>query len=180
MKIKGTAVKTIYDYVKELKPENYQNWLNSMPEGSKVVFKNPIISSHWYELSDALLIPTKHLSEILSVTEEKMSWELGRYSSEKLLKGVYKIFLRVSSPLFVLERAKNVMTTHYNPGTIDVIDKTKNSAVMKFTDFGEQEELVVHRIAGWIEKTIETTGFSRVKVEISKDETGYLISPSWS
>lgn len=180
MKIKGTAVKTICDYVKELKPGEYENWLNNMPETSKIVFRNPIISSTWYELNDALIVPTKSLSNILSFSDEKMSWELGRFSSEKLLKGVYKIFLRVSNPLFVLERAKNVMTTHYNPGTIDVIDKTKNSAVLKFNDFGAEEELVIHRIAGWIERTIEITGFTKVKVEISKDDTGFIVLPVWS
>lgn len=184
MKIKGTAVKTILEYLKEVKPELKNQWFESLPEASKNIFSNPIIASSWYEIDDAMIIPTKKLSELLNLTHEETAWKLGRFSSKKLLKGVYKIFLRVSSPIFVLERAKNVMSAHYNPGGIEVIGKQKNSAIMKFTDFKENERIAIYRIAGWIEKTIETTGFKNIKVEISKEtddiQSGFLISPEWS
>ncbi len=183
MKIKGTAVKTILDYISEVHPEKKTDFLKGLPSASNEIFVNPIISSGWYDMDESMIIPTEKLGEMLGVSVEDAAWKLGRFSSEKLLKGAYKIFIRVSSPLFVLQRASNVMKAHYNPGNVAVIAKTKNSAVLKLTDFGDDEKFAAHRIGGWIEKTIEITGFKNVKVTVSKEnsstDANYLISPEW-
>ncbi len=38
MKIKGTAVKTIPEYVKMRFPDQYDEWIDSLPTNSKQIF----------------------------------------------------------------------------------------------------------------------------------------------
>ena len=59
--------------------------------------------------------------------EKEAGLELGRYSAEISLKGIYKIFLKISSPNFVLARASNVFNTYYNPGIVEIIENKKKN-----------------------------------------------------
>jgi hypothetical protein len=71
----------------------------------------------------------------------------------------------------VLSRASTVLGSYYRPAKIEVVEKYEEKAVMKITGFGGESSIVLNRIAGWIEKTIETTGFKEINVSVEKYET---------
>ena len=180
MKIKGTAVKTIPGFVKLKYPDLYNDWINSLPENSNEIMKNPIFATNWYSALDAMIYPTQKLGDILKISHEESAWQLGRYSSEILLNSVYKIFLRVANPMFVLGRASNVLSTHYNPAIIKTSKKGRNGAIMKFESFDTKTKLAVYRIAGWVEKTIETTGFKKIDINVFPEDSAYVIDVEWN
>ncbi len=183
MEIKGTAVKTVPKLVKSKFPDLYDKWFNLLPEKSKKIFQSPIMSTSWYDLYDSVIAPTNIVGDHFYDSRKKASWELGRFSSEDALTGVYKIFIRVSSPLFVLSRITNVFSTYYKPAKAMVLNKTKNKAVMQFIFYDLKYELVAYRIAGWIERTIEITKKKDIKVDIKivseKKEYSAIIVASW-
>jgi len=170
MEIKGTAVKTMLDYVKINQDNALDKWLNLLPAQSKKIFTEPIYATAWYQLNDSIVIPTTALAEILNEKPETVSWNLGRYSSEVALNGIYKIFLRISSPLFVLSRLENVITTYYRPVSSKIIEKAEKKAVFQAFKFASEERLAIYRIAGWAERTIETCGIKNLKVSIQHVE----------
>lgn len=180
MKIKGTAVKTIQDFVKVKHPELFEQWMGLMSNNSKEIIGSQVFATKWYSAVDAMVLPTEKLGELLEVSHEDAAWQLGRYSSEILLNSVYKIFLRVANPMFVLGRASNVLSTHYNPASIKTSRKGKNAAVMTFDSFSEETRLAIYRIAGWVEKTIETTGFNKTDINVFKQDSEYVIDVAWS
>lgn len=184
MEIKGTAVKTTPDYVKEKFPDRYTSWLNSLPEKSRMIFEEPIYATNWYDLIDSVIIPTQKVGEMFyDGNQIEAAHKLGRYSSEIALKGIYKIFVRVSSPHFVLSRASSIFSAYYKPSDIKVVESKDKRCAIRLAQFHVNEKLIMHRIAGWVEQTLEITLKTALTVdvhnEISDNDLTTLITIEW-
>jgi len=177
MEIKGTAVKTTPDFVKEKYPTRYMEWSQSMPESSRKIFEQPIYATNWYNLIDSVIIPTQKVGDIFFDGDQvKAAHVLGRYSAEVALKGIYKIFVRVSSPHFVLSRASSIFSAYYKPSDIKVIESRDKRCVLQLAKFHINEKLIMHRIAGWIEQTLEITLKSALRVEVNNEIEGEMLT----
>jgi hypothetical protein len=158
MEIKGSAVKSIPDYLKKFHPDKYSTWLDALPEKSKKIFTEPVLPSNWYSLQDAAIIPTEVLGQILYSDAVKGAWQCGRFSAETALTGIYKFFIKAASPQFVIERAGRIFSTYYQPSTMEVVNKGDLFVVLHITHFEEPSKLVEARICGWIERAMEIHG----------------------
>ncbi len=184
MEIKGTAVKTTPDFVKEKFPNRYSEWLQSLPENSRKVFEQPIYATNWYSLIDSVIVPTQKVGDLFfNGNQIEAAHTLGRYSSEIALKGIYKIFVRVSSPHFVLSRASSIFSAYYKPSDIKVVESKDKRCAIKLSQFHVNEKLIMHRIAGWVEQTLEITLKRALRVdvhnEINEDILSTLITIEW-
>lgn len=169
MEIKGSAVKSIAEYVKRNHSESYQDWLNSLPHQSKKIFSEPVLPSNWYPVTDAAVVPTKQLAEFFFDKDiEKGAWQSGRYSAETALTGLYKFFVMAASPHFIISKASKILSTYYRPADIEVHDKGSNWVKVHFSNFEERSQIVECRICGWIERALEISGAKDVKVSINK------------
>lgn len=168
MQIKGSAVKSIPDFLKKFHPEKFNEWLNSLPDDSRQIFEGPVLSSNWYSLREAAIVPTEVLGRMLFNDEVKGAWQCGRFSAESALTGIYKFFIKAASPSFIVDRAGRVFSTYYQPCKMDVVGKGEDWVKLQITDFDESSRLIEHRIGGWIERAIEIHGVSFVTVEINK------------
>lgn len=177
MEIKGSAVKSIPDYIKKFHPEKYTEWMESMPETSRHIFAGGVMPSNWYSLHDAAILPTEALGKIVFKDAREGAWQCGRYSAETALNGIYKFFIKAASPHFIIERAGRIFSTYYQPSDMSVVDKGENYVVLHITRFEEPNALIEARIAGWIEKAMEIHGVEQVTVTIPKSLTkGYPIT----
>jgi hypothetical protein len=171
MEIKGSAVKSIPDYLKKFHPEKYSIWMDVLPEKSKKIFTGPVLPSAWYSLQDAAIVPTEALGKILFNDAEKGAWQCGRFSAESALTGIYKFFIKAASPSFIVDRAGRILSTFYQPCKMDVVEKGNDYAILNITHFEEPSSLVESRIGGWMERAIEIHGVSFVTVTIEKSLT---------
>jgi hypothetical protein len=168
MEIKGTAVKSIPDFIRKNHPEKYQAWLEALPEPSQKLFRDGILPSNWYPMHDAAEVPTELLGKMLYSNATQGAWQCGRYSAENSLTGIYKFFIKAASPFFIVDKAGKIFTTFYQPSMMEVVQKGPDYVVLHITRFEEPSELIEHRVAGWIERAMEIHGFSYVLVEITK------------
>ncbi|QKG79767.1 hypothetical protein [Tenuifilum thalassicum] len=167
MEIKGSAVKATPDFVKANHLKNYSDWLKSLPSNSRKIMEDPIYATTWYPLIESVIIPTQKAADLFFNGDyNKAAREIGRFSADIALKGIYKIFVRISSPQFVLSRASNIFSTYYNPAVIKVIESGEKKAVLQFEKFSVDEKLIMERIAGWIEHTLEITLKSPLQVTV--------------
>jgi hypothetical protein len=171
MEIKGSAVKSIPDYLKKFHPEKYSMWLDSLPEKSKKIFMEAVLPSNWYSLHDAAIIPTEALGQILFNDAVKGAWQCGRYSAESALTGIYKFFIKTASPHFIIERAGRILSTYYQPCNMEVASKGDDFVELRITHFEEPSNLVESRICGWMERAMEIHGVSFVNINIEKSLT---------
>jgi len=176
MEIKGSAVKATPDFVREKHPQRFVEWLEILPPTSKTILDQQIYSTNWYNLVDSVIVPTQKVADMFfNGNYKEAALEIGRYSADVALKGVYKMFVRVSSPQFVLSRASNIFSAYYNPSEIKIVESKDKKCVLQFLKFQKKEELIMYRIAGWIEHTLEITLKSPLKVEVQTEELGLFI-----
>jgi hypothetical protein len=171
MEIKGSAVKSISDFIKKNHIEKYNEWLSSLPEESQIIFKGAVLPSNWYSLKDAGIIPTEKLGEVLFGDALKGAWNCGRYSAEVSLTGMYKFFIKAASPLFIISKASKIFSTYYQPSNMEVTDKGDDWVVLQISRFDEPHPVIESRIAGWIEKAMQIHGVTSVNVNINKSMT---------
>jgi len=165
MDAKGTAVKTIPAFVKSAYPHEYFNWIESLPQISKEIMLNPIMATDWFSATDAIIIPTTSIAEkFFNYDIKKAAWQLGRYSSDIALKGIYKIFIKITTPGFILSRASSMLETYYRPCTVKVVESKERSATVLFSGFPPDTEVIFYRIGGWAENTFEAVKCKNVSI----------------
>lgn len=168
MAIKGSAVKSIREYVEKLHPHRFDEWIESLPQESKEIFTNPIDATRWYPIDIAAIIPTQFIGILIFDSTEKGAWELGRYSAETALHGIYKVFVRVLNPAYLIQRASRILSTFYHPSKIEVIESSSKSVILHITEFDEPHIIIEKRIGGWIEKALEITRCKEISIELPK------------
>jgi hypothetical protein len=171
MEIKGSAVKTIPDFIRKFHPDKYSVWMESMPETSRQIFSGGVMPSNWYSMNEAAVVPTEVLGKVIFDDSAKGAWQCGRYSAESALTGIYKFFIKAASPFFIIDRASRIFTTYYQPSDMKVVEKGNDYVVLHITRFDEPNSLIEGRIAGWIEKAMEIHGVGFVDVTIKKSLT---------
>ncbi len=168
MKIKGTAIRSISKFVQSKFPDRYQEWFDSLPKESQSIYADAILSTRWYPLNEAAIIPTTQVGRIFYSNTKKGAWETGRYSASSALTGIYKVFVKLSSPTFVIERACKIFSAYYDEAEIEATDKKKNSVVIRILKFDPPSAVIEYRIAGWMEVALELSGCKNVKIVIPR------------
>lgn len=169
MQVKGTAVKSIKEYVQNKYASRENEWIQSLPESSSKLMAGGIFANNWYPMKDAAVEPTKAIAKMFYNNDiKRAALECGRYSAEVGLRGVYRIFVKVASPNYIMQRAGRVFTSYYSPSEIAVVSSHDKGLTLHITKFPEPEEIIEHRIAGWCERALEFTNCKNVKANITK------------
>ncbi|MCD4832669.1 MAG: hypothetical protein K8R31_02660 [Bacteroidales bacterium] len=172
MEVKGTAVKSIKDFVEKKHNAQFNDWIQSLPESSQNIMTGGIFANNWYPMKEAAVEPTKAIAKLFYKNDiEKAAFEAGRYSAETGLKGVYKIFVRIASPSYIMQRASRIIRSYYNPSEIIVKESHDKGVILHITKFPNPDPAIEYRIAGWIEHALEITNCKGVKSSITKSMT---------
>ncbi len=171
MEIKGTAVKSIDQFVRYKHSERYTEWLNALPIGSKEIFNEPILATNWYPMVEAGVVPTRMIGKMIYGNELKGAWESGRYSADSALTGIYKVFVKVASPSYIINRASKIFSTYYTPSEVVVPSSSSHNVVVQITKFEIPDVIIEARIGGWIERALELSGCTDIKVLITMSLT---------
>lgn len=169
MEVKGTAVKSIKDFVEIKYGSQFKEWIQTLPNSSQAIMNNTIYANNWYPMKDSAVEPTKAIAKLFYKNDiEEAALEAGRFSAEVGLKGVYKIFVRVASPNYIMQRAGRVFTSYYSPSEITVVHNHDKGLTLHITKFPEPEQIIEYRIAGWCERALEFTNCKNVKANITR------------
>jgi len=183
MEVKGTAVKSILDYITTYHSNIKNEWLQKLPVESKEIMENSILVTKWYDMNFGILQPTIVASNLVNKDVNSFSWDTGIFSSQIALTGIYKVFIRVASTDFIISRAANIMETYYKNTSIKVLEKSKNTVTLELLKYPKEYNLIMYRIAGWVQNTFETIGCKNVYIEIKNIEDIYefktLIFVKW-
>lgn len=166
MDVKGSAVISTKRFVQEKYPDELINWLASLPETSQKIYTEKINESYWYPITESFIIPTNIMLEMFYNSDLKGAYELGSFSALNALTGIYKVFVKIGSPSFMISRAAKIFTTYYKDSKIYVLSKTNKSVILSIENFPEYADVVEHRIIGWIDKALEISGCKNVKTQV--------------
>jgi len=182
--VKGATIKDFPRYVKEiLGEEAYQKWLSTLPDESKKIFSSQILSSKWYSFRYCDLEPQKKIAELFYNNDPISAQKVGRWQADSAFTGIYKAFVKIGSPSFIISNASNLMTTFYRPTKLEVVEKEKNHVKIRITQFPEIEEITEQNIYGFIIRTMEICGChniqAKVNFSLAKGDAFTEIEGSW-
>ncbi|WP_462253318.1 hypothetical protein [Ekhidna sp.] len=182
MEVRGSVVSNINAYVKEMHPEGYDEWINKLSDSSQELMKRTT-SSKWYPIDEGILEPTQIMCSQFYGSAKEGAWKSGRFSAEVGLSGLYKVFVVISTPTFLIKRASRVLATFYNPTEVSVVDSSDHSMLVHFTKLPTENEYLEYRIAGWMEKALEICGCKDLSVRatksIAKGDDLFEVQISW-
>ena len=142
--------------------------MEKLPQTTRDMFLNGALASEWYPVEEAIVLPTQIMSELCYGHPTKGAYECGRYSAEISLKGIYKFYVKMSSPKHIIDRASRVLQAYYEPSELKIVSKSSNHVTLHILRFPTKSEVADHRLAGWMEKALEISGCNDIKVNITK------------
>ena len=168
MEIKGTAVKSIRDFVYNNYKDQYSVWYESLSAKAQDIISNSI-TNQWYPLQEGVVEPTQKIGALFfNGDTTKAAFESGKYSAEIALHGVYKLYVRFSSPGHVVDRGSRILPAYYNPSKIVQIRRENQLVRYEMTECEGIDEVVEYRIAGWMYKALEISGCKTYDVQIQE------------
>ncbi|MCK4526717.1 hypothetical protein KAW18_05045 [candidate division WOR-3 bacterium] len=167
MEIKGVDIKSVIGFVRKNFPERYDDWVNALPEDSREIISGKILHSYWYPYIEGFVQPLQKICEIFYDGNKEGSREEGRFSADNDLKGIYRIFIKVGSPNFIIKRAARIFQNYFQSGEFKVVESSPQRAVahMVVPDLHELHEV---NVAGYMERALELSGCSGVTVRITR------------
>jgi hypothetical protein len=163
MQVKGTAIAALPKFIEEKHgPEGLKKWKNSLAADARKVFDDGVMLSEWYPIKELYLEPTAQLCETFYQGDTKAALEIGRYSADYALRGVYKAFVKLSSVGNFIKRANVLMATYYKPSAMEVVTVDPRRLVLHITVFPAPSQHAELRIAGWIQRSLEIHGCKEV------------------
>ena len=180
--IKGSA---LLDSLESIKARAGQSEVSkivgNLTAESRKVFESPILFSEWYPLdafAEFLETDIQQTAggdrEVLAVRSEKVV--------EAQLHGIYKIFIKLGSPGFVITRIAAVHATYFR-GIKIVPEVEGHSATIRYLGFQKRHSIMEFAIIGFFRKALAISGAKRVElkftVPIAKADTYSELTITW-
>jgi len=181
-KVKGTGLNSTKKYVSEKHPNLYNNWINSLPDNSKKMYNGTVNTTEWYDVEHAYYYPMKKIAEMFfNNNEQKAAYEIGEFSAEFALKGVYKVYLMIATPQNLMKAAKRIIAKYYDPVTVEIDDIEKKSLILSTTKI-HRSSMLDYRTIGWCVRALELAHCNNVKYEKieSRYPNMFSVKLSWS
>jgi hypothetical protein len=82
---------------------------------------------------------------------------------ERQLRGIYKVFVKLGSPEFVLKRIAAVHATYFQGVDIKVEMMGPGNATIRYTGYEKQHRIIGFAIIGFFRKALEISGAKNVQ-----------------
>ncbi len=94
----------------------------------------------------------------------KVCEEAGRFSAEWSLNSVLKMFLRLRSPHWLIQKHGSVWNRYHDSGRWEASPEKQGSLWGRLSDFEVRDPAFCARLSGWLRGAIEATGGKNVRV----------------
>lgn len=161
--VKGTGLISTRTYVKEKHPERYNDWFNTLPSDCQLLYDGVISSSDWFDVEKYYYVPLKTIANMFyGGNEQKAAIEVGKFSADFGLKGVYKVFLLVASPQALMNAAKRIISMYFRPVDVEISEINKKAIMLTTTKLHKSSEILDYRTIGWCIKALELVNCKNV------------------
>jgi hypothetical protein len=169
MEAKGSSLVATREFVrKNFGEAGLKKWHDALSTEGKKIFGSAIISTNWYPLKEGLTDPTRKICGIFYNGDLKGAWESGRYSAEHGLNGIYRLFIQIASPQFIIKKASTILPTYYKPSVMKAVEVGSSAAIVEILEFKEISDVIESRVAGWMERALEICGCRNINVAFLK------------
>lgn len=165
MKAKGTILSSIQKFVRDKFDDRYDQFITALSSESRRIYSEAILATEWYDLEVGVIAPTRQIATLFYGGDfKKAALESGEFSAYTSLTGVYKVFVMISTPQFMMARASKILRSFYDPSQIEVVESGEKFMKLHLTEMDMASEVVELRIAGWIQQALQICGCKDVEV----------------
>ena len=158
VQIKGATIREAVTQIKtHAGDQAFQKILGFLDEDTRKIFEGEIIASTWYPLDNyARFLEVEIL--VLANGREEVVTRGAEAANERSLRGIYKAFVKVGSPEYVIERIAAVHATYFQGVPIEVQLQGHGKALIKYMGFQKQHRIMGFAIIGFFKKALELSG----------------------
>ncbi|MFC1678515.1 hypothetical protein ACFLZ9_02120 [Patescibacteria group bacterium] len=168
MESKGVGIKDVPKVIKEIfGEENYQKWFDALPQESKDIYGNKIKIVTWYPFKYAQFEPDRVILKLFYKGDVVKMKDYGKAVAKAIFTGVYKFFIRVGKPGFLIAQAGSMASTMMRPVKMEVVDKQEKRVVVRYTEFPDMYESYEYKSAGVMQQILEMSGGKNVNVVLN-------------
>ena len=172
MEVKGTAPNALRELVRSKFNWRYDEWVNSLSNDGREIFAQKIILvNKWYPIEESLIEPLDKVCKLFYRDRKTGAWDYGRFIAEHDVKTIFRVFLRLKSPAYTINRAPIIFKSYFSLGEMQVIENSEHKAILHLAKFPKPHEIVEFAVGGWIERTLEIIGCREPRVKISQSLT---------
>jgi hypothetical protein len=184
VQIKGSAIKETIDQIKTRAGEDaFRKILGLLDAETRKICEGKIFASSWYPLDLFARFLEVEIC-VLADGNEEMVTRGSEVIIERQLRGIYKVFVKLGSPEFVINRIAAVHATYFQGVPVDVRLQGRGKALVKYTGFEKQHRIMGFAIIGFFKKALEISGAKDVTIYFAtpiEDGKGYSeLSIAWS
>ena len=160
--IKGTVILDSIRAVKEREGEQvYAEIIRLLDEDTRRVFQGGIFDTAWYPLDAFVRFLAVDLQETAG-GNERVLIARSEVVVEKQLRGLYRVFARLSSAESVIRRLTGIHRTYFEGVTIDFKTTGSTQATVRYVGFEPQHRLMEYALIGLYRKALELSGAKQV------------------
>jgi len=182
VEVKGTGLISTRTYIKENFSDRYEEWLLRLPKEANAYYTEMIPTTNWFPIKEAYFFPLKTTAEMFFDGDmQRAGIDIGKFSADYGLKGVYKVFLMMATPQALMRAAKRIISLYYKGVDVDILDVKKKSLVLAATQVCEDNSDMNYRTIGWCVRALELAKCQNVQYTLveSKDSNKFAIKLSW-
>jgi hypothetical protein len=133
---------------------------------TRKIFTGQIYVSNWYPLDAFVEFLEMDIRETAAGDRQVLT-KRSEKVIERQLRGIYKIFVKLGSPGFVINRISAVHSTYFKGiGIIPEIESHR--ATIKYVGFQKHHEMMEYAILGFFRKALEISGAKHVTLKFTK------------
>jgi hypothetical protein len=139
--------------------------IEALPNDARDALKrHAVVSGGWYPLDwyKAMHAAARQVTG----SGPALAWRIGRESTKLDLTGVYRVFLRMLSPGFVLSASSRIFSTYYSPGKMRLVESREGAAHVAFDACEGFDANIWQDVLGGCEVALELTGANNVRVHM--------------
>ena len=115
------------------------------------------VKSKWYPFEQFVELNVA-IDKIFGSGDLSLVKQLGRFGADANLTTIYRLFLKVGSPTWILGRSLRLYSAHYDTGWAEVAMSGPTAAMLRIHAVHKPHRAHCLSVAGWAERSIELSG----------------------
>ena len=155
--VRGSLLRSRMLWVTEQGRGALNQVLSALPDRIRALVDLGVDAKGWYSFQDWVELCLT-IDRELGTGDLQLCYELGRYSAEVNLKGLYRLVFRIMKIGFLVRRSAAAWDVSYDAGKMVVVASTRRSVTLRIVDFPEPHRVHCLAVKGFVARAAEMTG----------------------
>jgi len=164
VEIKGVSLRATLAFLAE-RGGDAAEALAKLPEDLRGALSKPVLASSYYPFEHLIALQDA-VVRTLGGDRRSLLFELGRFAARDAMTTVYKIFLKVGSPEFILGKSGRIVSTYLRGpvGRLELVEREKGHVRMTMERFPGGHADFCRRLDGFNTALLELSGAKEIRL----------------